>query len=140
MPSASKPAGFAPSAACELRRRAEELVEQWKRILGLTDWRITVSTARRIRGAAADITYYWTLRKAHIRVSEDLIRAEREGFDDLEQVVVHELIHIWLAPLFERIQADEALLNVAEQGINAIADALVSLRRTGTGQALPSGS
>lgn len=103
----------------------------WKGLLGLSDWRIQVTTARYIRGAAADITYYWTLRRAVLRISEALAREGRQGFDDLEQVVVHELIHLWLAPLFERIGKDEALVNVAEQGINALAEALVRLRRQG---------
>jgi hypothetical protein len=112
------------------------LLREWQKILRLQDWDVVVRFARRYEFNDEDNQgeCSWVLdrREALIKIlaSEDY-NPNCIYPHDVEGVLVHELLHLHMAPW--RVQ--ERMEDVAkEQAIEAIAKALVSLKRGTAGE------
>lgn len=111
--------------------KLKRLGAQWQRTLRLEDWNVEFSFARKhqmplkdrdIGGAAT-----WCIGKkmAAIQVLAPIDYPETMVPQDQEVTLVHELLHLHLAPT----EISEDRETEEEQAINAIAIALVALRR-----------
>ena len=113
---------------------ATEKVWYWQRRLNLQEWTISVVVAR-----ASDLkpktlgNIHWDSVKktAVLRVLDpaDYDLPSPEMFDDLEFTVVHELIHLELAPVLSRFERDEANRREEEHAVNQMTEALLKLQR-----------
>lgn len=107
--------------------RAHRFVCKWRRRLRLHDWTITVerSTVAEI-DALADALIDVPNRAARIRVASDGRRRASSPYD-LEQVVVHELVHIPLEWMREALlrAGDKTGETLLDQTVDALAWALV---------------
>lgn len=112
--------------------KAEMLVEEWKKRLRLQDWRTKVTMIRQydtIPTAAASCSPCLSLKSAAIRVvsEADHDLSVIKGYD-MEQLIVHELLHLHFAPFMP--DSDEGLMHaVKEQAIDLISEALVNAKR-----------
>ena len=111
---------------------------EWQQILKLVDWDVSVKIVSREEieeGAEGRCDFVINNKTADI----SLIKPEGYPFDalrpyDIEQTLVHELLHLHFAPF----NADTGLKAISqEQAINAIAGALVKLKNTTLGEAAP---
>ncbi|MBN3875211.1 hypothetical protein [Nostoc sp. JL23] len=106
----------------------QQSCQEWQQILGLMDWDVSVKivSADYLDEAEGQIT--WDLGKKIADIK--LVKPEGYPFDamrpyDMEQTLVHELLHLHFAPF----NADTGLKAISqEQAINAIARALVNLK------------
>ena len=113
---------------------AAEKLWYWQRRLNLQDWNISVVIAR-----AADLkpktlgNIHWDNEKktAVIRVLDpaDYQMTVPEMLEDMEFTVVHELIHLELAPVLSQFPRNEANRREEEHAVNHMADALLKLQR-----------
>ena len=124
-----------------------ELLEYWKKALGLSNWFIRLVEVNREQmvNAGSDDADSETLglcdqqtfhRTATIYINTEIL----ETFDeddplfqakhiDYEHVIVHELLHLKFPTRFA-VAANEWI--TLERSINDVADALVSLKKAGT--------
>lgn len=133
----------------EVVEQALEYIRFWQERLRLKDWVIDVVVRKPQKKEnsflTADVVYEPATRIARIRLYVDpSIKSEPTTSDaqevyvllqqanifELERVILHELLHIMLAPLLPdvgtRSDAESLLL---EQVINTLATALVELRK-----------
>ena len=113
---------------------AAEKLWYWQHRLNLMDWEISVIIAR-----ATDLkpktlgNIHWDTDKktAVIRVLDpaDYHISVSDMLDDMEFTVVHELIHLELAPALNQVARNEASRREEEHAVNHMADALLKLRR-----------
>jgi hypothetical protein len=113
---------------------ATEKLWYWQRRLHLQDWNISVVVAR-----ATDLkpktlgNIHWdsTKKVAVLRVLDaaDYDLPPAEMYDDLEFTVVHELIHLELAPVLSQFPRNEANRRDEEHAVNQMAEALLKLQR-----------
>ena len=113
---------------------AAEKLWYWQHRLNLQDWNISVVIAR-----ATDLkpktlgNIHWDNDKktATIRVLDpaDYQMSVTEMLDDMEFTVVHELIHLELAPVLSEFSRNEASRREEEHAVNHMADALLKLQR-----------
>jgi len=106
----------------------------WQKRLNLEDWNVSVSVVR-----AADLkpktlgNIHWDLEKktAAIRVLDpaDYELPFRDMLDDMEFTVVHELIHLELAPVLNQFSRNEASRRDEEHAVNHMTEALLKLQR-----------
>ena len=70
-------------------------------------------------------------KSAAIRVLDpaDYQLPPREMYDDIEFTVVHELIHLELAPVLNQFSRNEASRRDEEHAVNHMAEALLKLQR-----------
>ena len=105
-----------------------DLAAWWQRALGLTQWRISVAFDESIYppnlGLCMPMHEYW---QADIR----LARPEQAPGNDLEESLVHELLHCVFAP-FET-KAGTAERKEEERAVELLARSFVALRRRGAG-------
>jgi hypothetical protein len=109
----------------------QELCAEWQKRLGLSYWKITANFARHYEfddDSEAKATYIMGQEKAIIKVMSPNDYNSLYP-QDIEESLVHELIHILYAPLapdggFSGIQQ-----TFEEQFINRTASALVTLKR-----------
>ena len=130
---AQPPASVAVSSR-EHTPSAESFVSErlaiWQKRLKLQDWDVTAVMTR-----ASDLkpktlgNIHWDTDKkvAVIRVLDpaDYRMPFREMLDDMEFTVVHELIHLKLAPLLSNVPRSEASRRDEEHTVNQLADALL---------------
>ena len=112
---------------------AERLVI-WQKRLNLQDWSISVVVARATELKPKTLgNIHWDLPKktAVIRVLDpaDYKLADKEMLQDMEFTVVHELIHLELAPVLADLQRSDANRREEEHSVNHMADALLQLDR-----------
>lgn len=104
-----------------------ELVCKWQELLRLQDWDIYIAFVDKDtldRGQVASSTVYMLRKKAYLRfVHPDQFGEASLVPEDLEQSVVHELLHI---PLNAMEVANETL---HEQFVDQMANLLVGLHR-----------
>ena len=130
--------GVNPPSARERTLLAEsyttERLAVWQKRLNLEDWTISIVVAR-----ASDLkpktlgNIHWDLPKktAVIRVLDpaDYKLPYQEMLQDMEFTVVHELVHLELAPVLSDVQRSEANRREEEHSVNHMADALLKLDR-----------
>jgi len=84
----------------DTKRRVEGLIERWRRILWITQWKIDVTYFREppadmdgpgAQCAHMDIVPRWEYMTAAIRVN--MPQVMHLDLDDLERTVMHELLH-----------------------------------------------
>jgi hypothetical protein len=104
----------------------------WQDVLNLRDWKVkaTVSPRREMEEAGRDgecrVDEPARFARIWILHPEDRL-ADAVFHQDHEEVLVHELLHIFFNPLNE--MDDERISVHIEQSINAIAEGLVRLKR-----------
>jgi hypothetical protein len=81
-------------------------VREWQERLGMADWRVTVSDKPAARANMAEVVRMdYMARLASIRIGTDFGSAT-VGDESLEQVALHEMLHVFLKSLIE-IAGDE---------------------------------
>jgi hypothetical protein len=112
-------------------RQLQRLCAQWQKRLRVQDWDVRVRVKRRhqmeLESKRAGCNYSLKLKEALIEIQSPLDYQPSVWPNDMEQSLVHELLHLHFA-LFSA--DDETPEGVAqEQAIDLIASALVSLAR-----------
>ena len=83
----------------QLKAQAQSLLEKWQPLLGLQNWRIEVQVIK-LEGSAMRINWSPGYLKALLTVSLDPENKELSQRSDIfEADVVHELLHLSLAPV-----------------------------------------
>ena len=94
------------------RRRIHRTIEEWKLMLGLSEWTITVSDKEPATGRIAEVQFKRDLRVAEVRFRPGVV-----GQPALENLsLLHELLH--LTPLFDEWDdqlRDNALLENSQR-------------------------
>jgi len=113
---------------------ANERLWVWQRRLNLQDWDISVLVARASELKPKTLgNVHWDLAKkvAVIRVLDpvDYKLAPNEILPDIELTVVHELIHLEMAPTLADLRRTDANRVQEEKAVNRMAEALVLLGR-----------
>lgn len=108
-----------------------EKLDLWKGRLGLDAWNVTIVMTKR-----ADLKpktlggIQWDKRKHTATISvmhpADYNMSREDMLSDMEETVVHELLHLKLSPL----NRSEAARSSEEEAVNGIAGALLKLERT----------
>lgn len=107
-----------------------ERLAVWKKRLKLDDWDITVQMARASElkpRTLGNIHWDSDRKSAAIRVLDpaDYRMTQEDMLKDMEFTVVHELIHLKLAPLLSTVPRSEASRRDEEHTVNDIADGLL---------------
>jgi len=108
----------------------------WQQRLNLQDWNISVVMARASELKPKTLgNIHWDLPKKtaiiHVLDPADYHLADKEMLQDMEFTVVHELIHLELAPVLSDLQRSDANRREEEHSVNHMADALLKLDRLG---------
>uniref|UniRef100_Q01PR6 SprT-like domain-containing protein n=1 Tax=Solibacter usitatus (strain Ellin6076) TaxID=234267 RepID=Q01PR6_SOLUE len=106
----------------------------WQHRLNLQDWDISIVVARASElkpRTLGNIHWDATKKTAIIRVLDpaDYELSAAAMFDDMEFTVVHELIHLELAPVLSEFSRNEANRRDEEHAVNRMAEALLKLKR-----------
>jgi len=108
-----------------------KLTRLWQKRLNLTHWNIAVRYHRthEHRNVAGRCTFVQQTLEARISVLDPIDWTDDTFVQDIEQIVVHELLHLWFCP----VQPDSAAREDVcfEQAINTVASALVTQHRAG---------
>jgi hypothetical protein len=123
----------------------EELVTlcaEWQRRLRLQDWTVTV---RRVRSSefaggphfGGQVSFNNDKRAACIKIAEpddyeNTCNVDMERPQDMEYTLVHELLHLHVAPLNHLIKTDSIEERFEEHLVDSVARALVALKREAT--------
>jgi len=114
---------------------AQEKLSQWQKRLNLQDWNITIQVARASELKPKTLgNIHWNLDKktAIIRVLDPAdyhLPTFQAMLEDVEFTVVHELIHLDLAPVLTDLQRSDANRREEEHAVNHLTDALLKLDR-----------
>lgn len=117
---------------------AELDLRWWQRVLRLQDWDIRLRIARERefeqRGRSAEVHIDVESKRAVVLLLDPQDYPEHDLWpQDHERSLVHELVHLHVEP-FAPDNRDGLEVTAMEQAINALADALVSLRRRAAGK------
>jgi hypothetical protein len=106
----------------------------WQRRLNLDEWKVAIEVVR-----ATDLkpktlgNIHWDTDKKiaviHVLDPADYKLPFHEMLDDMEFTVVHELIHLELAPVLSPFARSDANRRDEEHAVNHVADALLHLDR-----------
>jgi hypothetical protein len=113
---------------------AKEKLWVWQKRLGLQDWNVTLEIVRssELKPRTLGNIHWDTDRKtATIRVLDpaDYTLPPLEMLADMEFTVVHELIHLDIAPVLSHFTRSDADRRDEEHAVNHMADALLHLDR-----------
>jgi hypothetical protein len=113
---------------------ASERLWVWQRRLNLQEWNVSVVVAPASELKPKTLgNVHWELDKkiAIIRVLDpaDYRLPFNEMLQDIEFTVVHELIHLELAPVLSDLHRSDANRRDEEHAVNHVADALLNLGR-----------
>jgi hypothetical protein len=113
---------------------ATEKLWYWQRRLKLQDWDISIVIARATELKPRTLgNIHWDNHKktATIRVLDpaDYELPPAQMYADIEFTVVHELIHLELAPVLSEFSRNEANRRDEEHAVNQMAEALLQLQR-----------
>ena len=137
--SSAQPVSNQPPSLRERTLLAESYTNErlavWQQRLNLKDWNISIVVARATELKPKTLgNVHWDLPKktAIIRVLDpaDYQLPYREMLQDMEFTIVHELIHLELAPILSDLQRSEANRRQEEHSVNHMADALLKLDRS----------
>jgi hypothetical protein len=114
---------------------------EWQKILSLQDWRMVVRI-KRMRdmpeGMQGSVNITWTRKEAVISILDPIdYPLDCTWEQDMEQVLVHELLHLHYAEDKDVDEDDERHIAL-EQGIQMTAWALVDLKRGKAGHCVDS--
>lgn len=120
------------------QRKLDELRREWQKTLRLQDWKITskfVTPGEMPKGYQDSVGYNEIklhAKQSNIKILDpELANAERrERAADVEDTLVHELIHCHVQPFWT---PDEPMNTLIEQMIEVVAGALVGLKRKKNG-------
>ena len=104
-------------------------VRHWQHVLGLHDWRITVSPRRASRKVMAEVAKFdLEQRSASIRLGKDW-SGEAVTPEMLDKTALHEVLHVFLHELIEKAKAnqDEDAIGSAEHRCVNILEVLLPL-------------
>ena len=116
----------------------DELLPYYMNRLGLRDWGITTILRPQTdlrANAIAQIHWQLSLRHGTMSLADPKTRSENVSEPDMEISCVHELLHLCLAPITERVEdSTEGWTDLEErvcleQPIVALSNSLVALRR-----------
>ncbi len=115
---------------------ATERLWVWQKRLNLQNWNISVVLSRASELKPRTLgNIHWDLEKktAVIRVLDpaDYRLPFKEMLADMEFTVVHELIHLGLAPVLSDVQRSDANRREEEHTVNHMTDAFLKLDRLG---------
>jgi len=113
---------------------ASEKVWVWQNRLNLREWKISVAVARASELKPKTLgNIHWDLEKKtaliHVLDPADYRMPLAEMLRDIEFTVVHELIHLEIAPVLADAQRTDANRREEEHAVNHMADALLRLDR-----------
>jgi hypothetical protein len=113
---------------------AREKLSVWQKRLNLQDWDIALEVVRSTELKPKTLgSIHWDSDKktAVIRVLDpaDYRLPFHEMLDDMEFTVVHELIHLEIAPVLSHFTRSDADRSEEEHAVNHMADALLHLDR-----------
>ena len=113
---------------------AREKLSVWQKRLNLQDWDVALEVVRstELRPRTLGNIHWDTEKKtAVIRVLDpaDYHLPFPEMLDDIEFTVVHELIHLEIAPVLSHFTRSDADRSEEEYAVNHMADALLHLDR-----------
>lgn len=103
-------------------QRIKKIIDKWAPLLGLDSWRITYSIEN-TEGALARVHIFGSRLSAIIRIcEEEKLQEEWELFEShnsngiyydvfLEKLIIHELLHVLLNSVEDRINSISFLLN-----------------------------
>lgn len=110
----------------------QQLCIYWQKKLRLQDWDIHLSIERRhnmdIENTTACSTYNICAKKAWIQILDPIDYHTNGFYQDIEQSLIHELIHLHFSPL-SIDYSNEKCPWYMEAGIDAIATSLVEINR-----------
>ena len=113
---------------------AKEKLWMWQKRLGLQDWNVSLEVVRSTELKPKTLgNIHWDTEKktATIRVLDpaDYKMPLHDMLDDIEFTVVHELIHLEIAPVLSHFTRSDADRHEEEHAVNHMADALLHLDR-----------
>lgn len=113
---------------------ATEKLQSWQKRLNLEDWKITVEVARssELKPRTLGNIHWDTDKKTaviHVLDPADYKLPFPDVLADIEFTVVHELIHLELAPVLAPMQRNDANRRDEEHAVNHMTDALLQLER-----------
>jgi len=113
---------------------AAEKLWSWQIRLHLQDWKVSVEVARasELKPRTLGNIHWDTDQKIaviHVLDPADYHLAFPDMLQDIEFTVVHELIHLELAPVLAPLQLNDANRRDEEHAVNQMAGALVRLDR-----------
>jgi hypothetical protein len=113
---------------------AAEKLWKWQKRLNLEDWKLSVEVARASELKPRTLgNIHWDTEKktALIRVLDpaDYRLPFADVLQDIEFTVVHELIHLELAPVLSPLERNDANRREEEHAVNHMTDALLKLER-----------
>lgn len=114
--------------------KLQEKCFEWQKILRLQDWKVNVAISRERdfsnKDSDAEIGVNVQHKTAKIKIIDPVDRApESPNPQDMEKALVHELLHIHLWQLTEDNKG--LLVDIEEQALNMITEALIQLYRRG---------
>lgn len=112
----------------------KEKLWSWQRRLNLQEWTIALEVVRNTELKPRTLgNIHWDTEKktATIRVLDpaDYRMPEQAMLEDMEFTVVHELIHLEIAPVLSHFTRSDADRREEEHAVNHMADALLHLDR-----------
>jgi predicted metal-dependent peptidase len=111
------------------KKKLLKICQKWQMILGLRDWQIGIRYAKddkEIPGAG-QCNMTATHRQATILILKPKYILKRE-YMDLEDTIVHELIHIPINQFFDGKDANHATYLAWEQTVSALAEAFMEVK------------
>lgn len=131
---ASAPAVTAHERTVLVESFAAEKLCSWQKRLDLEDWKITVEVARssELKPRTLGNIHWDTDKKTaviHVLDPADYKLPFPDMLADIEFTVVHELIHLELAPVLAPLQRNDANRREEEHAVNHMTDALLHLER-----------
>ena len=125
---------LAPERAQMVERYASERLWLWQKRLNLQGWKVSVKVSRANELKPKTVgNIHWDRDKktAVIRVLDpaDYHVAFSEMLRDIEFTVVHELIHLEMAPVLSDLQRTEENRMEEEHAVNQMTEALLKLDR-----------
>jgi len=117
------------------QEQLENLCNEWREILGLSDWdiKITISRAKEMFSEDTQAGVNWVLRKktALIKILDPIdykVSGTTFWEQDMEQSLVHELMHLHIAP-FDNSKEGSLEDICVDQVCDIIAKGFVKLKR-----------
>ena len=109
-----------------------DLCREWQETLRLQHWDVAlrVSRATEFTGKERSGECSWVLPNAHatIKILDHIDYPETPFKQDMEQILVHELLHLHICP-FDLTKAESLEDTMMERAVDHIAKALVLLKR-----------